>query len=741
MGGSPDQDQVIDLQELLEPRPAQVADLFHAFRDLLLKCRLYPEDHPSVQTALRRWMGCIEPFHREHKPLLFQSRDQRLTLNGYIVGRAEVAFEDARHCDGFLRVRGIDTVAFLPGLTAAETGRMIGMLHELPDGVKRASGLGEHYRRCRVTRVVCNPELGRGRGESPPPEAATSDPVVADRVDLYHGIAGIDEMPAQELAKLDTGEIDLRALDLSTFDFSSYDILRLNFQGVNARQIPEGALDFRGLAGPQLDELRFDFTEFATRDDLAGWDPRELFRSRLFLDHASGQGYRNFDEILREFLEAALAEAGTGSHEEELLARLNGLAEATSSVESPQDQTILAQRVAALIVELDPDAIVRFLVDSPADTKLLREQVLKALVHAHALSARVTLDLAERVLQETEGERFLLITEALEWLVPGRIADGDLAPALAALKAVNGRRMTADAPILIRTRATQLLRWLCRPDLLDRLLLGTIDGEAKVSRDSREVLLHLGPSAGDLLLAELKRSMNPEIRMVIVDLTAQLLSQEQSAGGTFTRSFRALLLEIEHADDHPWYYLRNLLLVIRKIGDEGFLEWIGRFLDSDDARVRQEALVACAQMKGEAARDMLKSAIEDVGLATPDALDAVCSALAGDPDFEPIAFLADLIDRSPMEPVRLAAVIRLATMDDEDVVDRLDPILNRKRGLIGRKPYYPEPLREAAARELARRDTPLAQRALRDLALDPSERVRTAARSPSANREVPPWEP
>ncbi len=741
MGDSRGQDRVIDLTQLLEPRPTQVADLLHSFRDLLLRCRLYPPEHPSVGAALQRWMECVRPFHAQNKTLLFQSRDQRVALNGHVVARSDNAFEDARHCDGFLRVRGIEAVAFLPGLTAPESGRLIGMLHDLPDGVKRASGLSEHHRRCDVTHVILNPELGRKPREATGTDSEPKSGLVANREDMYHGDSGIDEMPAQELARLDTNEIDLRAVDLSSFDFSGFDLQRLDFQGVNAGQIPDGALDFSRLSGPQLDDLRFDFGDLADRDDLTDWDPVELCRSRLFLDHAADEGYRNFDTYLRSALEAALAEAGTGAHEDELLGRLNRFSEAVVGVHSPQEQVILSQRVASLIVELDPEAIVRFLVDSLPEAKPLREQVLKALVHAHALSGRVTEELAGRVSEETEGERFLLVTEALEWLVPGRIADGDLGPALSALKAVNGRRMMPETPILIRTRATQLLRWLCRPDLLDRLLLGTIDGERRVAQASRDILLHFGPSAGDLLLAELKRSMNPEIRMVIVELIAQLLSQEETAGGTFTRSFRSLLLEIEHAEDHPWYYLRNLLLVIRKIGDDRFLEWIAKFLQSDDSRVRQEALVACAGMQGDPARQLLRSVVHEVDLATPDALDAVCTALADDDQFDAVDFLVGVVDRSGATPVCLAAVLRLATVDDDSVVEHLGRILNRKRGLIGRKLHYPEPLREAAARELAQRDTAEARDALRNLSLDPSDRVRNAAAAPGGGTETPPWEP
>ncbi|MDP7111461.1 MAG: HEAT repeat domain-containing protein [Myxococcota bacterium] len=734
--------EVIDLAELDAPRSSDIANLLHAFRDLLLKCRLYPAEHPSVQQALSRWNNQSQQLQNKGKPLVFVSRDKRLSVNGHTVGHAEAAFEDARHCDGFLRLRGITAVAFLAGCSGPEMLRCASFLHGLPEGVRRAPDLRGALLDMKIEHVHLNPDFGRRQPRvAPPEEVPETDSLVADRLDLFHGPPGIDAPPSPNLSGVDPASIDLRTTDLASFDFSEHDITRLDFRGVDWRQIPAGRLDPARLQGWQLDQLSYSFADVVEDGDIARWDPTRLAESRLFLDHVAGDSYRRFDAFLRAYLEASAAIAATGCHDEELGTRLVRLAEAIAVVGSEQERAILAQRIAAVIVELDPDPIVRFLIHSSADAATVRSEVLKAMVHADALAGRVTVGLADRVRSAEADEAFLAIAEALEWLVPGRIADGDLEPALSALTAVNERRRTLEAPIQIRTRATQLLRWLCRPDLVDRLLLGTIDGEAVVAERARATLLQLGPSAGDLLLAELKRSMNPEIRMVIVDLVAELLSGEREGGDTFTRSFRALLLEIDHARDQPWYYLRNLLLVIRKIGDDRFLEWIERFLVSEDSRVRQEAVVACAEMDCPDARVLLRGVANRADVGSADALEAVCSSLADDEDFDMRAFLTHLIDDSTVGGVRLAAILRLASDPADEVVESLGLVLNRKRGLIGRKPFYPEDLREMAARELARRDTPSAAHALRDLTLDPAERVRAAGSQATDEPESPPWEP
>ncbi len=735
--------QVIDVGKLREPRSSEIADLLHAFRDLLLKGRLYPGDHPSVRQALSRWLALCHPFQRRGDPLVFSSRDKRLAVNGRAVGHAESAFEDSRHCDGFLRLRGITAVAFLAGLTGPEMLRFATFLQDLPEGIRRASGLDGQLRDAGVENVRCNPEFGRQlqSGENVDEAVHKDDALVDDRLEMYHDAPAIDAPDPRELASAPPGSLDLRVVDLETFDFSAHDLTKLDFQGVDLRKIPAGNLDVSRLRGAQLDQLLFDFADIAEDRDIIRWDPTRLMESRLFLDHVAGDGYRHFDAFLRAYLEASAAVAATGRHDAELGARLVGLAEALAAVESEQERASLIQRVAAVIVELDPDPIVRFLAHGSAGTAPVRTEVLKAMVHTHALAGRVTVGLAERIDAATDDEAFPAMAEALEWLIPGRIADSDLGPALTALTAVNERRRSAEAPIQMRTRATQLLRWLCRPDLVDRLLLGTIDGETAMADRARGTLLQLGPSAGDLLLAELKRSMNPDIRMVIVDLVAELLAQEQEGGDSFTRSFRALLLEIERAEDHPWYYLRNLLLVIRKIGDDRFLDWIERFLVNPDTRVRQEAIVACAGMNSDDARVLLRGVADRNDIGSADALNAVCSALADDDSFDGRALLVRLIADSPSESVRLAAVMRLAADPDDAVVDELGEILNRKKGLIGRKPYFPVALREVAAGELARRDTEASTRALRDISLDPSRRVRDAGSHASEDPGTPPWEP
>ena len=749
-----------DLSEVMIPPPKQVGTVMRSFRNLLLNMRLYTPEHPVVMDAAQQWLNELKPFHAHEKPLVLQSTDQYLQVNGCTPTVPGETMDYAVMTSTFLRTRGITSIAFLPQLSREELIGFCGLLYKLPDNANRSVDVDNALQTRSIVHIAVNFNVVRNMGA---PDSNAN--VVSSRLDIFHStgdasISGSYPMPSIEdsdsieIADVGSADVDLNKIDFQSFDFSSVAVHEMDFTGHKHDTFPEG-FAFWNLWGPQLDSIQYDFSVIEDDPNLSRWDPVNLLASRRFVAYASGAGFRKFDTFVRTYLEVALEGQDSATRHTVLRELIGRYSTAISQLPDAQEKMIFTQRMASLVLDLPPDVIARFLAYPLPQNKGLREQTLKGLVHADQLASRVVQELAFRSSKTDDPDLFMLICEALETLIPGRIADGDLEPALSSLKVVDHLRMSQHTSLIIRSRANQLLRWLCRPELVDRLLLGCIDADVPIVRRSNDILMHLGPNVGDLLLSELKRSQNPRIRLSIVDIVARLLSQEHSiTRGAFNRTFRSILLEIEHADDHPWYYVRNLLLVIRKIGDDRFLDWIARFLDNEDPRVRQEAIVACAEMDTPASRRVLRSVAEGVELDTADALSAIVTAFRNDPDFNILQFLMQVADESPVLAVRLAAVERFAPLPGKAVIDALDQVLNRKRGLIGRKPYYPDELRAAAVLELRRRDDTDAAKALRDLPLDPSERVRSAgegvipAPAPQASSpapappstEKPPWE-
>lgn len=746
MGEAPSRPLEIDLTSVLAPSPVQMAGFLEAFRNLLVTHRIYGNGHTSTDAAIAHWIESLGPVFANDDPLVLLSGESYLKVNGAAPTDPGEAMDHAVLCSGFLRSRGITSVVFLQGLDGQEMARFVALLYDQPENLHGLADLCGALAERNLDHIACNIAVQRGLLDT----GAPGD-IVSDRVGLFHGTeapSGDDEdRPSMGTTSMD-GEvepehIDMASLDLTAFDFTALDVTRLRFDGIDVARLAATNLDLWRLDGPQLDAIGFDIPSLENNPELALFDPLKLMRSQRFIDYASGLGYRRFDDFLQRHLETAIEGLDGDLRAAELLQRLGRYATGIGKLRDPQDRAILNQRVASLTLEMPPELIGRFLTYPLPEGRSLRDQVMRGLIHARELSNRVVQDLAFRASKADDPDLFLMIAEALEALIPGRIVDGDLETAHITLRVIDHLRISDRSPIIIRTRATQLLRWLCRPDVVDRLLLGSLVSDEDVAHRSRDILLHLGPSAGDLLLAELKRSQNPQIRLIIVDLLAQLLSREHDAGGTFHRSFRSILHEIEHAEDHPWYYVRNLLLVIRKIGDDRFLDWIARFLDSDHARVRQEAIVACAGMRTPAVRRLLHSVAEGLEIDTPDALEALVAALLEDTDFAILDFLMRVIDESAILAVRVAAVEHLANLPGYDVIRLLDHVLNRKKGLIGRRPYYPDELRETAVRLLRQREHPLADGALKDLPLDPSATVRDAGldKGPAPDPETPPWDP
>jgi len=67
----------------------------------------------------------------------------------------------------------------------------------------------------------------------------------------------------------------------------------------------------------------------------------------------------------------------------------------------------------------------------------------------------------------------------------------------------------------------------------------------------------------------------------------------------------------EALDDGRWYVVRNIVIVLRKIGDKEAKRHLLKIVGHKDPRVRREAVKAFAQISGGEAMDMLSKALDD----------------------------------------------------------------------------------------------------------------------------------
>jgi HEAT repeat protein len=68
---------------------------------------------------------------------------------------------------------------------------------------------------------------------------------------------------------------------------------------------------------------------------------------------------------------------------------------------------------------------------------------------------------------------------------------------------------------------------------------------------------------------------------------------------------------LRHLEDPRWYFVRNIIHIIGRIGDKSAIEPLGRILNHEDIRVRREAVRALGMIGGPQARDLLIKALKD----------------------------------------------------------------------------------------------------------------------------------
>ncbi len=167
-----------------------------------------------------------------------------------------------------------------------------------------------------------------------------------------------------------------------------------------------------------------------------------------------------------------------------------------------------------------------------------------------------------------------------------------------------------------------------------------------------ELLQRLGPTAIRHVLGVLAETDNRRLRQMLLDLLAGI-------GPAVVRDATALL------GDARWYVVRNMLLLLRRVGDPGSVPAVRKCADHADLRVRLEAIRNLFAFDPEVPRELLRRALTH---SDPRQAEAAME-LAGEHGIveavEPIvAYLQrhDLLGRR--RSVRLKAIRALAAIGD-----------------------------------------------------------------------------
>jgi hypothetical protein len=273
------------------------------------------------------------------------------------------------------------------------------------------------------------------------------------------------------------------------------------------------------------------------------------------------------------------------------------------------------------------------------------------------VSRRLTETLLELLVRRGD-ERTAAVLARLEQGVAGAMARGSLEVAAAAIEGM--ARLAADetAPAPARTAVQDRLDRLARAETLSALaaVLGTPGAAAGVA--VRLVRL-IGPGAIRSLLQVLVEEQVRVRRRRVFDLLAAL------GADVVPEATRWL-------SDPNWYVVRNMIALLRAVGDRSSLGTVGRLTAHADLRVRLEALRSLLELEPASGHAKLLTAIADPDPRVATAAVELAGQHGGPGMLEPLLGLLGGWDvRRRRRGVRLAALQALGRVGRPEALPRL----------------------------------------------------------------------
>ena len=337
------------------------------------------------------------------------------------------------------------------------------------------------------------------------------------------------------------------------------------------------------------------------------------------------------------------------------------VAAVSALLEMPEDPQVALSAAAARIGRelavpaLDRD-IAGTLLEIVARTDLPAEVLPKILARIEANYLRL--------LSASRLQQALAIVEGVHW---GAIGEGPVADAFRGLASRLADREAVQALVASLPDASPEAL-TCAPTLVE----------------------HLDPGARRHLLEALAAADERRLRLRLVDLLAKL-------GSVVARDAAALL------SDPRWYVVRNMLLILRQIGDSKSVPAVRKCTTHPDLRVRLEAIHNLFAFDREGSRELLRQALHDADLREAQAAMSLAGKYGIAEAVEPIvAYLRAWDPFGRRRAVRLEAIRALGAIGDPAALDGLKrfraglipPAREERRELYRSLSSYPKESRE-----------------------------------------------
>lgn len=242
------------------------------------------------------------------------------------------------------------------------------------------------------------------------------------------------------------------------------------------------------------------------------------------------------------------------------------------------------------------------------------------------------------------------------------------------------------------TLAGNVLKSLSEGGILDPILKEFRTNEDNKRAQAVERLVKLGAASVEQLLNILRESEDKSERSRILKVVSDIM---EPAVPALTEQIR---------QNEPWYYIRNLILLFGRVGDETHLQIIRPFLEHEDLRVRRETLNSVFKIGGKNSEEILLSALP---VADDRLKIRIVSMLGAMKCHDAVSHLLKLLESMP----RIATELReemaekictaLGNIGSHEAILALSDIFEEKKKSLLDKKTYNEKLKAAAANALA----------------------------------------
>lgn len=240
----------------------------------------------------------------------------------------------------------------------------------------------------------------------------------------------------------------------------------------------------------------------------------------------------------------------------------------------------------------------------------------------------------------------------------------------------------------IRELAGEMLKEVATKEILDILLKECLTNAENKRQFATDNLILFGEISIDPMLDMLQESRDMSERAHILQTVSEI---EQSPN----------ILANKIREGGPWYYLRNLILMLGKAGKEKHLSVLTPLLKHEDFRVQRETLNSIYNIggakRGKIILSSLKNADERMKNNIVDMLGALQYEKAV-PDLIEMLESKSLFSSKTGDKLKEKICMALGNIGSEQAISKLTSISTQK-GLLGLK-VFPENIKEAAENAL-----------------------------------------